>query len=123
MTKTIKFPKELLGGIKTHLEEEMATVKAQIADLTLQDPFADSDRLNDNAASDTEAKEEFNHDRVEAMIEELKTKQTSLEAALSRIEKNTYGNCVNCGEMIDTDRLGAIPTATLCMSCQEKKKR
>ena len=112
-----------MAEIKTHLEEEVDHVKAQIADLSKQDPFADEDRLMDNAASDTEAKEEFNHDRVEAMVEELTTKLTSLQAALERITKGTFGYCVNCGELIDTDRLAAIPTATLCMNCEAKKKR
>lgn len=123
MNTKIKFPAEILTGIKAHLDEENKRIKLQIANLAKQDPFADTDRLMDNAASDTEAKEESNHDRVEAMIGELKSDTAEIEAALERIKKGTYGFCKNCGEMIDTDRLAAIPTATLCMDCEGKKKR
>ncbi len=37
--------------------------------------------------------------------------------ALARIEDNTYGLCVECGERISEKRLEARPTATQCMNC------
>ena len=119
----LTFPPEVLEEIKKHLEEEKKRLQAQITDLSAQDPFADTDRLVDNAASDTEAKEEFNHDRFEAMINELRGDDESVDAALSRIKKGTYGFCTNCRKLIDTDRLAAVPTATLCMNCEAKRKR
>ena|SRR3989344_6563730 len=119
----LTFPPEVLEEIKKHLEEEKKRLQAQITDLSAQDPFADTDRLVDNAASDTEAKEEFNHDRFEAMINELRGDAESVDAALSRIKKGTYGFCTNCRKLIDTDRLAAVPTATLCMNCEAKRKR
>lgn len=119
----MKFPKAVLQGIEVHLREEKKRVDAQIAELAAQDPFADTDRLTDNAASDTEAKEEINHERYQAMLDELKEKLGSIDTALTRITHGKYGFCTNCGQMIDTERLGAIPTATLCMECEAKKKR
>lgn len=89
--------------------------------LSDQDPFADPDRTIDNAASDTEASEEFNHDRVAALIEELKKKLIDLDDALLRIGNGTYGFCATCGSMIDTDRLAVIPTAKYCSACETKK--
>jgi RNA polymerase-binding transcription factor DksA len=35
----------------------------------------------------------------------------------------TYGFCVECKQMIDTDRLAILPTATLCLMCEQKKKK
>lgn len=118
----IKFPKKILVDLETHLSEEKQRVLSQIADLNSQDPFNDIDRLTDNAASDTEAKEEFNHERYQAMLSELQLKKEALEEALLQIKKGTYGNCISCGEMIDTDRLAAIPTTRYCMKCQSMKK-
>lgn len=118
----ITFPKELLVDIKKHLEEERAHVLQRIDELKKQDPFSDSERLNDNAASDTEAAEESDHDRFEALINELGGKKDALDAALRRIEDGSYGKCAHCGNLIDTDRLAAIPTATLCMQCEALKK-
>lgn len=118
----MKFPTQILEDIKKHLLDEKEKVSAQIADLTSQDPFSDTGRLTDNAASDTEAKEEVDHERYQALLTELKEKLASISVAITKIEKGTYGFCANCGKMIDTERLAAIPTATLCMDCQAKKK-
>ncbi|WP_108484788.1 TraR/DksA family transcriptional regulator [Oceaniglobus ichthyenteri] len=40
-----------------------------------------------------------------------------LEAALERIENDTYGICNTCGTEITTARLDAIPYAMLCRDC------
>lgn len=117
------FPKDTLVGIQKHLEEEKARLISRIGELSVQDPFHDPDRTNDNAASDTEASEESNHDRVAALVDELKLKRTEVEAAIERIRNGTYGFCASCGNMIDTDRLAIYPTATLCLLCESKKKK
>ncbi len=117
------FPNDVLATIKVHLNEEKARVTARIAELHAQDPFTDPDRTNDNAASDTEANEESSHDRFTALVAQLNDQAGQLDAALARIEAGTYGFCTNCGEMIDTDRLAILPTATLCLTCEQKKKK
>jgi RNA polymerase-binding protein DksA len=40
-----------------------------------------------------------------------------VEAALERIEAGTYGICQQCGRTIDTQRLQAVPYASLCIDC------
>ena len=117
------FPKDLLIEIRKHLEEEKNRISSRIDELSAQDPFSDPERTADNAASDAEASEESSHDRFSAMVEELKLKQTDLTHAIKRIGMGTYGFCEECGAMIDTDRLGILPTATLCLSCEQKKKK
>ena len=42
-----------------------------------------------------------------------------VENALSRIENGTYGECEVCGELIEPQRLQALPYATLCMEHAE----
>lgn len=116
------FPTELLEQIRLHLEEDKKKLVAQISNLSSQDPFSDPDRANDNAASDSEASEESGHDRFAAMLDELKAKLSDMDAALARIADASYGFCTNCHEMIDTDRLAILPAATLCLSCEQKKK-
>jgi DnaK suppressor protein len=113
----------LFDGIRKHLEEEKTNVGARLNALLAQDPFADPDRLTDNAASDAEASEESSHDRIAAQTEELKAQLASIDDALVRIGKGTYGFCVNCDTMIDTDRLAILPTATLCLACEQKRSK
>lgn len=46
-----------------------------------------------------------------------------LDDALKRIEKGTYGFCIDCGKLIEKERLEAVPHAQLCLSCKLKKGR
>jgi RNA polymerase-binding transcription factor DksA len=117
------FPSELLNELRLHLEDEKKKLIAQMSNLSSQDPFSDPDRVNDNAASDSEASEESGHDRYTAMLDELKVKLFHIDAALERISDGSYGFCTNCRQMIDTDRLAILPTATLCLSCERKKQK
>ncbi len=117
-----KFPNEVLGSLRTHLEGEKTRMSARINELSTQDPFRDPERVTDNAATDTEASEESNHDRVSALVDQLREQLSAIDGALSRIADGTYGFCTHCGAMIDTDRLAIVPTATLCLACEHKKK-
>jgi RNA polymerase-binding transcription factor DksA len=109
-----------LEQIKNHLNEERVGIVTRISTLSGQDPFTDPERSNDNAASDTEANEESNHDRMSALVSELTTQLEHIDLALSRIADGTYGFCTECGTMIDTDRLAALPTATLCLTHEKE---
>src|SRR5512141_652353 len=111
----VSFPSEVLESLRIHLEEEKKRLTAQISDLSAQDPFSDPDRSTDKAASDMEASAESSHDRFAAMTDEVKAKLSEIDGALSRIADGSYGYCSVCGDMIDTDRLSIIPTATLCL--------
>lgn len=117
----MQLPQETLIEVKEHLEKELKRVENQIQGLSAQDPFANTDRLTDNAASDTEAKEDDGHERVAAITTELKKKRDEIIAALDRIKNRTYGICTSCKKLIDTDRLAMVPTAVLCMDCQKKR--
>jgi DnaK suppressor protein len=44
-----------------------------------------------------------------------------LEDALKRIERGDYGFCTECGNLIDKERLEAVPHASQCIDCKQKK--
>lgn len=44
---------------------------------------------------------------------------SAIDAALSRIEAGTYGECTDCGVHIPPARLQATPEAARCIPCQE----
>ncbi len=115
------FPDDVLNAFRKQLEAEKKKGSAHIKELTKQDPFTDPDRTNDNAASDAEASEESGHDRVSALIDELKNQQREIDAALGRINDGTYGVCTHCHKLIDPERLHVLPAATLCLDCETKK--
>ena len=41
-----------------------------------------------------------------------------INEALRRLEKGTYGKCIDCGSAIQSGRLDAIPYAKLCLKCK-----
>jgi DnaK suppressor protein len=43
-----------------------------------------------------------------------------IEAALSRIQDDSYGKCLRCNGDIQIDRLRIYPEAKYCVECQEK---
>lgn len=117
----VSYPAEVLEPIKDHLLKKLLQLKQRQADLVKEDPFKDEDRLNDNAAVDGEALEQFGHARIEAMQGEITEAIESINLALDKIKQGTYGTCESCAKMIDTDRLAIDPAARLCVSCQQKQ--
>lgn len=119
----MKFPLSILSKISKYLTKEKKRVEERILSLKAQDPFSDPDRLIDNAASDTEAKEESSHERMEALEKVLRHQMEEIEEALVRVRKGTYGKCLSCRKMIDTERLAIKPTALYCVSCERKREK
>jgi len=46
-----------------------------------------------------------------------------LDDALKRIEEGTFGICDNCKSFITKVRLRAVPSARLCIKCQQKREK
>ena len=44
-----------------------------------------------------------------------------VRAALKRIDDDSYGDCLRCGEPVEDKRLAADPAATLCISCAQDR--
>jgi RNA polymerase-binding transcription factor DksA len=45
----------------------------------------------------------------------------AVDDAIERIDQGVYGQCVACGETIDSNRLEVLPTTTYCWRCQQEK--
>jgi DnaK suppressor protein len=112
-----------INEIKKSLEVEKNKLEATLSSLKTQDPYRDPDRLNDNASSDTDAAEESNHERVEALEKELRKHLDEVNQALTRMSVNKYGLCMNCSKAIGAKRLKIKPTALYCMDCELKLEK
>ncbi len=117
----MQYPRNVLTPVWNYLKKLEKDLLHRKAALSKEDPFADSSRLNDNASDDTEAAEQFGHAQAEALSEETTGALARVRGAMKRVDDGTYGKCVSCGEMINTDRLGIDPTAELCMNCAQKQ--
>lgn len=119
----IRFPTKLLEPIRDFLKGEEKKLERRKDDIQKQDPFGDTTRIADNAASDADAAEQFGHARVTAVKREIDRKLIQIRKALTRIKVGSYGTCEVCGEMIDTDRLMVYPEATLCVRHAQDKEQ
>jgi DnaK suppressor protein len=45
-----------------------------------------------------------------------------IEAALGRLQDGDFGECFECGHLINPARLAVDPTATLCIACAEARE-
>jgi len=116
-----KFPQKVLEPVRKFLISELKHLTKRRERLRKDDPFANEERVNDNAAPDFEADEQFGHARLEAASKQLTKKMIQIRKALSRVKIGRYGICEKCGQFIDTKRLMIYPETTLCIQCVKKK--
>lgn len=45
-----------------------------------------------------------------------------IKQAIDRIDRGNYGQCVECGETIQPERLVALPYAAKCIHCAQKER-
>jgi len=66
-----------------------------------------------------------NYDREFSMgrVSEDREFLFELDDALKRIEDGSFGICEDCGALVSKTRLKAVPSARLCIKCQEKKDK
>jgi DnaK suppressor protein len=69
-----------------------------------------------------DATEAFEQAKDLALRQNLERLLEKVEDALERFEAGTYGLCEQCGQEIDPARLKALPYATLCLSCQQRRE-
>ena len=119
----ITFPARLLAPVGSFLLAQLKRLERRKKDIEKEDPFTDTDRVNDNASPDTDAAEQFGHARTSAIKDQLDKKMIQTRKALSRIRVGKYGICEDCSKMIDTDRLMVYPEATLCAKCKTKREK
>lgn len=54
---------------------------------------------------------------AKALLEQLRARLASTEAALSRVHGGTYGVCQRCGRQIQPERISVLPDTKLCIEC------
>ncbi len=84
---------------------------------------------------EVEVRESLTGDNVDLALDEReKTMNWKLKArrdlyikkiniALEKLEEGSFGECEECGGMIEKGRLLARPTATMCIHCKEEQEQ
>jgi DnaK suppressor protein len=123
-TKIGNFSKDMdkkkLDTFKKRLEERQQALRKAVSRTEEDGRVADQDSAQDIAdrAANSYTKEflfsQSNNDRQLLNM---------VETALQRMREGTFGECVNCGNEINSMRLEAVPWTRYCIECQEKKER
>jgi RNA polymerase-binding transcription factor DksA len=117
------FPSNVLTPVAHFLTARLHTLEKRKKEISKEDPFSDPSRVDDNAAPDIEADEQYGHARTSAIKQEINKNIIGIRKALTRIKLGKYGICEECGQMIDTARLMAFPEATLCTRDAKKREK
>lgn len=60
-------------------------------------------------------------DRLRAQIGEERSVIEAIDVAVARTSARTWQQCATCGGPIGAERLDALPTADLCVSCKARQ--
>ncbi|MEK7589349.1 MAG: TraR/DksA C4-type zinc finger protein [Patescibacteria group bacterium] len=119
--------KQQLQELEKELTREEATIIRQLKDVSIENPSIKGDfepvmpsyNLGDNTIDDR-VNEATDFDRNFAMEQQLEKRLKEIQDVRKQITEGTYGQCTSCASPIASERLQAIPTATLCMNCAQK---
>jgi RNA polymerase-binding protein DksA len=87
-----------------------------LADETEESNFQDN-HLGDLATAT------FDREMASTLEENSTHVLAEIDGALERIENGTFGICARCGNPIGSERLEALPWATLCIDCKRRQER
>lgn len=110
--------------LKKILLRQQKKVEEEIKSIDQDDPVH-SLSIAESSEPGTDSWLADTHSRAVAVKQGLQDMLSRIKRSLVDIKRGKYGKCESCGKMIEAERLDAIPTATLCISCSKKppKKR
>lgn len=110
---------EELKQVKSRLELDKKELKNGIK-TKIKNLFLDTNELTEFG---DHSREEINlFDKITFGVREA-SRLRKVCGALKKIENGSYGECIECGEVIRSSRLLANPTSTKCIYCQEDEER
>lgn len=115
----LNLPRQTLDKITRVLRRRQKQVKEQLESIEKDDPVL-APGVDEASESGTDSWKADVHGRLVAIKDDLGGLSKKITHALLRIKKGTYNKCENCGKEIEPERLGAMPTANLCISCSRK---
>lgn len=113
-------PQKTLNKIKNNLLKQQLEIEDQLKGIDIEDPVLAPDLAPEASESGTDSWQQDVHSRATTLKHDLKSISEKIKNTLLRINKGTYGKCESCGKQIESVRLEALPTASLCMSCSKK---
>ncbi|HXX39617.1 MAG TPA: TraR/DksA C4-type zinc finger protein [bacterium] len=112
----------LLLEERQRLRQELSEMEQHQVKAREEKPVADVSGGYDEDLVDV-ASEAFEREKGLALESSVQGLLAMVEEALRRIRTGSYGICTACGQLIDANRLRAIPYTRLCIKCKEREER
>ncbi len=116
MTTNYNLLRSRLENEQKRLSEQLDQLEANVhpAEEREGSPFG---KREEGAAETLELEERL------ALEKRVRDQLAEAEHALHKFEEGTYGLCESCGQLIDPERLEALPQARRCMSCKTQQAK
>lgn len=112
--------KDFLGKIRNKLAKKEKELEKDEVLLTKEEGgFGKVEASAENEDSAYEGARRIDDDILKKSIREMRHQ---IKRALARIHFGNYGICEVCHKPIDKARIMAMPQATMCVDCAEKKQ-
>jgi DnaK suppressor protein len=108
---------ELRKMLEDRRRELMNEVQGKMRDVRAAEG-KEREVLDQGESSEVDIQEDIEFALIQMKSETL----NKIDAALRRLEENTYGNCFECGDEISEARLRALPFAVRCKDCEEARE-
>lgn len=116
----LNLPLETFNKIKRVLLRQQRQIEQNLQSIEKGDPVK-GDGLAESSEPGTDSWIADVHGKAEALKTNLSQLLLKTKQSLANLRSGKYGHCEVCGKHIEPERLEAIPTATLCLSCSKKK--
>ncbi len=108
--------------LRARLESERKRLQEELEQLTVSlHPGDDRREGSPFGKREEEATETSELEKRLALEQRTRDLLSSVEHALQKFEEGTYGLCDKCGKAIASERLEALPQASLCVECKAKE--
>jgi RNA polymerase-binding protein DksA len=104
--------------LERHRAEILRDMRVRMREARQQNEVASGVVLDVGDLCETDIREDLDFALIEIENETL----AQIDRALDRLDSGDFGTCVDCGDEIPESRLEALPFASRCRFCQERRE-
>jgi len=122
---TVQNSSTRLRAVKKRLQTERERLEAELRDIMERTSHtSDLEQATELSSYDDHpadlASETYEREKDLALESNITDLLEKVNTAIEKIDEGTYGVCDSCGIDINTNRLEALPWASLCLNCQDR---
>jgi DnaK suppressor protein len=109
--------KRQLKNFRSQLESRRQTLQNSAARTEVEGRSMETGTSSDSA---DRADENYQKEFLFSLSANDRRLVRMVESALLRMDEGDFGQCISCGNVIESKRLQAVPWAAHCLGCQER---